>query len=136
MESLMTMKTLYVFLILIVILGVLDFIWLGVVAKKFYVREFEDMLKNPFNIYSAIVVYLLLALGIFIFVLNNNFVKTPLSALVVGAVFGVIVYGVYDLTNYATIQNYSLKVVFVDMLWGGCIAGVSAFLTKYFAGMI
>jgi len=130
------MKTLYVFLILIVILGVLDFIWLGVVAKKFYVREFEDMLKNPFNIYSAIVVYLLLALGIFIFVLNNNFVKTPLSALVVGAVFGVIVYGVYDLTNYATIQNYSLKVVFVDMLWGGCIAGVSAFLTKYFAGMI
>lgn len=132
----MTMKTLYVFLILIVILGVLDFIWLGVVAKKFYVREFEDMLKNPFNIYSAIVVYLLLALGIFIFVLNNNFVKTPLSALVVGAVFGVIVYGVYDLTNYATIQNYSLKVVFVDMLWGGCIAGVSAFLTKYFAGMI
>ena len=131
----MTMKTLYVSLILIVILGVLDFIWLGLVAKKFYANEFGDMLKNPFNIYSAIGVYLLLAFGIFIFVLNNNYVKTPLSALVVGAVFGVVVYGIYDLTNYATLQNYSLKVVFVDMLWGGFIAGVSSFLTKYFSGM-
>ena len=132
----MEIKTLFIFIILIVILGILDFLWLGVVAKKFYVKEFGDMIKSPFNIYSAIGVYLLLAIGIFIFVLNNNFVKSPLTALLIGAIFGIVVYGVYDLTNFATIKDYSLKLVFVDMIWGAVICGLASFLTKYFSGFI
>lgn len=130
------MKTIFILIILLILLGILDFLWLGIIAKKFYFKEFGEMAKNPFNIYSAIIVYLFLALGIFIFVLNNNFVKTPLSALLIGIIFGIIVYGIYDLTNYTTLQNYSLKLTIIDIMWGGVIAGIASFLTKYFSNLL
>lgn len=132
----MEMKTIFIFIILIVILGILDFLWLGIVAKKFYINEFGDNIKSPFNVYSAVIVYLLLAAGIFIFVLNNNFVKNPLSALLIGVIFGIVVYGVYDFTNFATLKHYSLRLVIVDVLWGGFICGTASFLTKYFSVLI
>ena len=131
----MEIKTLLIFIIILLLLGILDFLWLGIFAKKFYVKELGEMAKSPFNIYSAIIVYLFLALGIFIFVLNNNFVKNPLTALLIGALFGIIVYGVYDLTNFTTLQNYSLKLTIIDTLWGGFICGVVSFLTKYFSNL-
>jgi uncharacterized membrane protein len=132
----MELKSLYIFIILIVILGILDFLWLGIFAKKFYMKEFGDSVKSPFNVYSAIVVYLLIAIGIFVLVLNNNFVKSPLTALLIGVIFGIVAYGIYDFTNFTVLKNYSLKLAIIDTLWGGVICGVSAFLTKYFSGFL
>ena len=132
----MEMRTIFIFIILIVILGILDFLWLGIFAKKFYVKEFGENLKKPFNPYAALIVYLCLAIGIFVFVLNNNFVKSPLTALLIGAVFGILVYAIYDFTNLATMKNYSLRLAIIDTIWGGVICGTASFLTKYFSVFI
>jgi uncharacterized membrane protein len=45
------------------------------------------------------------------------------SAFIWGALFGVTVYSVYDLTNRATLRRWPLKLVFIDILWGGVICG-------------
>ena len=48
-----------------------------------------------------------------------------------GAIFGLVAYGTYNLTNMATIKNWSPTVVFVDMLWGALLTGTSVFLGVY-----
>ena len=50
-----------------------------------------------------------------------------------GALLGFFCYMTYDLTNYATLKVWSLKVTVLDMIWGtfltGSAAAVGAFVT-------
>jgi uncharacterized membrane protein len=118
--------------VLILSFIVLDSLWLGVFARNFYSKELSKLSKTPFNFYSATVVYFCLVLGSFIFVLNNPFIQTPFFALIFGSILGLVIYGVYDFTNYATLKNYSLKLAIVDTLWGAVIVGLSSLLAKSF----
>ena len=109
----------------------MDAIWLGVLTKEFYKTEFGALARrqgdalNPIW-WAVLVVYLMLPLGVIWFVLPRVSGANPLlSAAMWGFVFGVFTYGIYDLTNYATLDNYSLRLVVVDMLWGGTICGVA-----------
>ena len=124
------------FLIALVLILILDFFWLGLIAKGIYEKEIGNFYKEKFNLYSALLLYILLAVGVVFIVLNNNFSTNLLSAMVVGAVFGLIVYGVYDLTNFAIIKNWPLKIVVIDMVWGTFLLGIVSFLTKYFSGFL
>ena len=45
-----------------------------------------------------------------------------------GFVLGFIAYGTYNLTNMATLEGWSAKVVIIDMIWGGFLTGVSVLL--------
>ena len=55
------------------------------------------------------------------------------DAVLWSAAFGVIAYSVYDLTNYATMQGFPLKVVVVDMIWGGVVCAAAG-AAMYAAG--
>ena len=102
-------------LTLAIFLGI-DFLWLGFIAKNFYNKHlsaFERILYWP----AIISVYLLISLGIIFFVLPKSNGNSKL-ALLWGAFYGLIVYGVYDLTNWATLKDWPPIVVFVDLLWG------------------
>ena len=48
-----------------------------------------------------------------------------------GLVFGIVAYGTYNLTNMATIKNWSSTVVFVDLIWGGLLTGITSGLVVY-----
>ena len=48
-----------------------------------------------------------------------------------GFVLGIVAYGTYNLTNMAALKGWSVNVVVVDMIWGGLLTGISAFLTVY-----
>jgi len=119
--------------ILVVVLGILilDMIWLGFVAKNFYKEEMKDIarLKDgsfQVNWFAAFFVYILLVVAVMYFVQPvkgiqmHNFLK--------GALLGLIVYGVYDLTNYAMLKDFSLKLVAVDMVWGTFLLGAVSFI--------
>jgi uncharacterized membrane protein len=103
---------------------VLDGLWLGVVMKGFYrdglapvARLAPDGSLAP--IWSAAVpVYLLLVAGNAFFVLPRAQDSSWTVAAGWGAAFGFIVYGVYDLTNLATLRGYPLSLALVDMAWG------------------
>jgi uncharacterized membrane protein len=87
--------------------------------------------RQRFNIYAGLFVYVLLAVGIYFLVLGNMFSNGYFSTFLVGAFFGLIVYGIYDFTNYSTLKNWSLKLSFVDWGWGGFVCAISSLLGRY-----
>lgn len=112
-----------------IFLGI-DFLWLKIIAKNFYDKNlggFERTVNWP----AIVFVYLLIPLGIVLFVLPKTDGKTKLAPLW-GAIYGLIVYGVYDLTNLATLKNWSLTMVFTDMLWGMFICGFTSYIVTFF----
>ena len=123
------------------ILGVclfLDALWLGY-QGEYHAKLFAEIQKSPLTIrfLPALAVYILIALAIWFFVFQlpaNSIAKNPAKAFVVGATLGFSMYGLYDLTNYATLKGYTLQMTLTDMAWGtflcGTAAGVTAYLLK------
>jgi uncharacterized membrane protein len=71
------------------------------------------------------VVYVLIPLGIVLFALPRVDAERWLpSALAWGFVYGVVLYGVYDFTNYATLDRWPLRLTFADIAWGGVLCSV------------
>jgi len=106
---------------------VIDFVWLGIVAKGFYRDQIGPLLLDEFRVGYAAIFYLLYGVGVVVFaVLPGLESGSPLTALGFGALFGLIAYGAYDLTNLATLKGYTTKVAFVDMAWGTLLTGLSA----------
>ncbi len=97
----------------------IDMAWLGFIAKNLYRKYLGALLSDTVNWYAAMIFYLIYIAGIFIFVINPAVEKQSVSsALVMGALFGFIAYATYDLTNYATLKGFPLKIVIIDMIWG------------------
>lgn len=111
---------------------VLDLIWLGVIAKPTITRLLAPWMTDGFKLVPAMLVYVLLALGTVLFVLPK--VSSVGTAVLWGALLGLIVYGVYDLTNYATIAHWPLRFLIMDMAWGtvcgGLVAGITFWVSK------
>ena len=100
---------------------VLDGIWLGLLMTDFYRAQLEPIVRlsngsiAP-NWPAALVVYVLLGTGIALFVMPRA-PTVPLAA-AYGALFGLVVYGVYDFTNYSTLRQYPLMLAFAVLAWG------------------
>ena len=99
----------------------LDAVWLGILMKTFYRQQLEPIVRlsdrgiAP-NWPAAFVVYVLLGAGIALFVMPRA--TTVSSAAAFGAVFGLVVYGVYDFTNYSTLRQWPFALTLVDVGWG------------------
>ena len=108
----------------------IDMVWLGVVARTFY-RKYLDFLMAPSpNWIAAIIFYLLFIMGILVFVvlpgLEDNSLKTTLLR---AALFGLITYATYDLTNLATVKDWSMLITIVDVAWGTALSMVVSFIS-------
>jgi uncharacterized membrane protein len=115
------------------IMGILDFVWLGFVAKRLYYSEMGGILLKDFNMVPALIFYAIYVIGTIVFVINPALEKGSwLYALGFGALFGFVTYATYDLTNLATIKGFSTKIVFIDLAWGTFIAAAVSVGT-YFA---
>jgi uncharacterized membrane protein len=109
-------------------------IWLGVVAKGFYRKHLGGMLSSRVNWPAAILFYLLFIFGLVVFVIRPAAIQnSPLDALVLGALLGLICYATYDLTNLATLKDWPLVVTVVDLLWGS-VLGASVSLASVLVG--
>lgn len=107
------------YLITLPIFFVFDMVWLGLVAKKLYAKQIGFLLKPDVNWTAAISFYLLFIVGLVLFVVSPALEKHSwMHALVFGALFGLITYATYDLTNLATTRDWPLLITFVDMAWG------------------
>lgn len=108
-----------------------DFLWLGLVMKGFYDREIGDLLRRSADGLSprwgaAILVYVLIPAGVVLFVRPRLGDAGVWQTLGWGAAFGAILYGVYDLTNLAILEKWTLKVTLADILWGSALSAASA----------
>ena len=80
-----------------------------------------------FRIEGAIVVYLLLAIGLYYFI-----VKPGLSAWEAG-LLGLVIYGTFDFTNYTMFKNYDLKIAIMDTVWGSLLFALTTLILRELA---
>jgi len=120
-----------------VIFFALDFIWLSNAVGFYRERLGELLLERP-NLGYAATFYALYVVGIVALAvvpaLNGG---SWISALGAGALLGLVAYGTYDVTNLATLRNWSLSVSLLDMAWGTALTATAAtggyLLTRWLA---
>ena len=125
------------FLIALPVFFVIDMVWLVLVAKKFYQAQIGFLMKPEINWPAAIVFYLLFIAGLVIFVISPAVEKHSwIHALVFGALFGLITYATYDLTNLATLKDWPILVTVVDLIWGTVLASSISVITYLISNKI
>lgn len=101
---------------------VLDGLWLGVVMKAYYRDQLAPLARMADggmapNWYAALMVYVLLGVGIATLAIPRA--SSLGSAAAYGALLGLVIYGVYDFTNFSTLRQWPLGLTFIDWAWGG-----------------
>ena len=106
-------------LIAFISLIIFDFIWFSLSSKTVY----KSITKKPINIYAAILVYLVICSAI-----GVQLPKSYFEALVYGLLVGFVIYSVFNLTNYAIFNNWSLSTAIIDTIMGMINCGIAASL--------
>lgn len=107
----------------------IDIIWLSQSFSYIYQPNIGELLRENIIIFPAILFYIIYPLGATILVALPSLEKVLLKTISInGFVLGFIAYGTYNLTNMATLEGWSAKVVIIDMIWGGFLTGVSVLL--------
>ena len=115
---------------------VLDSLWLGLLMRTFYREQLAPIVRlgnggiAP-NWPSALVVYVLLGTGIALFVVPRA--STLPSAAAFGGLFGLVVYGVYDFTNYSTLRQWPFVLTLADTAWGTLASALAAVAVRFVA---
>ena len=124
MENLKTFLTAFA-----VFLGI-DMLWLTVIAQKFYKSQIGHLMADKARLIPALVFYLLF-IGAMVYIVivpaleHQNLTRLILSA----AIFGLVTYATYDLTNMATLKDWPLLVTVVDLAWGTFISLAVSLIT-------
>jgi len=126
------MKFFKLYLLSLVIFFIIDLFWLGVLAKDLYKEQLGYIMAPHIRWGAALVFYFLYIGGLTLFVVyplsqDGNWILP----LLYGGFFGLVCYATYDLTNFATLKGWPLKIVIYDLLWGTFISGVTSFIACY-----
>lgn len=128
------MRYIKLYLVSLAVFFVIDLLWLGLAARSFYQQYLGFLMTPSPNWFVAVLFYLLFVVGLLFFViipgLNANSLKTTLLR---AALFGLITYATYDLTNLATLKDWPVLVSIVDMFWGTFLS-VAVSLIGFIAG--
>lgn len=120
------------YLIALPVFFIIDMVWLGLVAKNFYSKQIGFLMKTNINWPAAVIFYLIFIAGLVVFVIFPAVEKGSwMHALLFGALFGLVCYATYDLTNLAVAKDWPLLVTIIDLIWGTVLAA-SVSVTSYF----
>jgi uncharacterized membrane protein len=112
----------------------IDLVWLGLVARTFYRRYLGFLMAPKVNWPAALIFYLLFVVGLLVFAIRPGLAAgSPTTTLVRAALFGLIAYATYDLTNLATLKDWPLLVTIVDLVWG-TVVSVAVSCVGYLVG--
>lgn len=96
-----------------------DLLWLGVIAKGMYQKYLGYLMAPEITWWAAFVFYFLFVVGLLVFVIDPGLKENSLSAtLWRAALFGLVTYATYDLTNHATVKDWPPLITVVDLIWG------------------
>lgn len=111
---------------------VIDMIWLGLIAKNFYRSQIGALMKPDVNWAAVIIFYLVFISSLVVFVISPAMEKGSWThALIFGALFGLVCYATYDLTNLAVAKDWPILITIVDLAWGAILAA-SVSIATYF----
>lgn len=110
-----------------IVMLLMDAVWLSVMAKLLYRPVLGDLLLDGFRLAPAAVFYFMYVGAIVVFAVAPAASSGKwTTALIYGALLGLVCYGTYDLTNHATLKAWTTTLTVVDMAWGAFLTAVSA----------
>ncbi|HEV2552618.1 MAG TPA: DUF2177 family protein [Bosea sp. (in: a-proteobacteria)] len=114
------------YFVFLLVFGVIDVIWLSVMAGRLYRPTLGEILLEKIRWAPALLFYFAFPAGLIHFALMPALqAGSAMAALVNGGLLGLLAYGTYDLTNYATLRPWTLKITIADLIYGTVVAGIS-----------
>jgi uncharacterized membrane protein len=103
----------------------LDGIYLSIFGNQF-TRMIISIQGSPIKLkyISAILCYILLVTGLYYFII------LPKRSVLDAFLLGIITYGVYDTTNYATINKWKWNLALLDTIWGGTLFALTTYIVR------
>ena len=118
------------FLITFVSFLLIDMVWLVFIAKDLYKKYLGYLMSPTVNWGAALIFYALFIVGILFFVVYPALEKEQIQyALMAGALFGLVTYATYDLTNLATIKDWPVTITIIDLIWGTSVSALTSTLS-------
>lgn len=120
-------KSAIAFISTLIVFLAIDFVWLSLMANALYRPVLGDMLVTEFRVAPAVIFYLLYAAGLTFFAVRAGLAASSFrTSFVYGGLLGLMAYGTYDLTNQATLANWSTTLTVADLIWGSTLSAVSS----------
>jgi uncharacterized membrane protein len=116
--------------VVLLVVGVLDGAWLGYIARDFYRGQLGDQMVDSVRVLPAAMFYFGYPVGLVTLALTP-LPSSLLEAVLRSALLGLVAYGVYDMTNMATLRFWSWKLALVDLTWGTLVAAVAGAAAWY-----
>jgi uncharacterized membrane protein len=118
----------------LVVFGIIDAAWLNTMGKVLYRPALGDILLDDLRIGPAVAFYLIYPIGIVAFAVLPGLRSDSVTAAFYSALlFGALAYGTYDLTNYATLRNWTLQITLIDICYGALASGIAAIVAMFVA---
>lgn len=112
----------------IVAFCILDFTWIGFVAKGLYNRQMGHLLRPDVQWGAAVLFYLIYVAAIVILCVQPAVEKhSAVRAVALGAVFGLAAYAAFDLTSLALLKDFPAKIAYIDLAWGTCLTSAVSY---------
>ena len=125
------MNFIKIYIVSLLVLFPIDTVWLTL-SKNLY-NNWLSPFQRVLNIPAAFLVYLIIPFGLCYFVISKNAGVQPNTKIIFDAfLYGVCSYAVYDLTNLATLKNWSIPMTIVDILWGGILCAIVTYFSLHF----
>ena len=116
---------------ILIILILIDSIYLYLTKNLFKKMVLEIQNSDlQIRLESGLMVYLLITVGLYYFIIKEK--RSPYDA----ALLGLIMYGVFDFTNYAIFKNYDIYIGLMDTLWGSILCGLTIFIYNYYLNQV
>jgi len=116
----------FLMLISAIIFISIDFIYLNVI-KDYFLNQIKLVQGSEpkVNFLGVALCYIFLIAGI------NYFIIKPRKSVNDAFLLGLVIYGVYETTNYALLKNWSIITVIMDTLWGGLLFASTTYLINF-----
>ena len=112
----------------------IDSLWLGLVAPSFYRSQIGYIMAETPNFFAAGLFYLVFIFGMVLFIVDPGVREgTLIQSVSRGALFGLVTYATYDLTNLATVEGWPVLLTVVDLTWG-TVLSAAVTLVSVWAG--
>lgn len=112
----------------------IDLVWLGLVARDYYRVQMAHLIAPDFAALPAIAFYVLYIFGVTYFA-TSTALRSGMwqDAIIPAALFGLVAYATYDLTNWAVLRDWPARLALVDMAWGMALTTFASTLGAFVA---
>lgn len=105
----------------------LDAVWLSSMHTALYQPAIGHLLSGTVDWTAAGLFYALYITGLLVFAVAPALSSGRWGiALGRGALFGLLAYATYDLTNQATLRDWPWRVTLADLAWGAFVSGTAS----------